>query len=81
MLKINNKYLYCLENYKIPPKTVLLIYTYIVHRNEDIYSDPEEFIPERFLDAGNKSKLLFGYLPFSAGPRNCIGMYLWYRYN
>ncbi|VVC41080.1 Cytochrome P450,Cytochrome P450, conserved site [Cinara cedri] len=30
-------------------------------------------IPPRFLDEENKEKCLFNYLPFSAGPRNCIG--------
>lgn len=64
-----------LGNYKIPPRTILLIYTYILHRNEDIFPEPEKFIPERFLNEENKSKYLFGYIPFSAGPRNCIGMY------
>jgi len=62
-----------LKNYSIPPLTTLTIYPYILHRNEDIYSEPEEFIPERFLDEANQSKFVFGYLPFSAGARNCIG--------
>lgn len=62
-----------LENYSIPPMTTMVIFPYILHREESIYPKPEEFIPERFLDEGNKSKFLFGYLPFSAGARNCIG--------
>lgn len=49
------------------------MYPYILHRNEDMYPNPDEFVPERFLDEANKSKFLFGYLPFSAGTRNCIG--------
>lgn len=69
--------LYCtcmlLANYSIPPNTVIGIFPYIVHRNEEIFSNPEEFAPERFLDETNKDAFLFGYLPFSAGPRNCIG--------
>jgi len=31
-------------------------------------------MPERFLEEENKEKFHFGYLPFSAGARNCIGM-------
>jgi len=62
-----------LENYNIPPLTTVTVYPYILHRNEDIYPKAEEFIPERFLAEENKSKFSFGYLPFSAGPRNCIG--------
>lgn len=53
--------------------TTLVIYPYILHRTEEIYPNPEEFIPERFLIEENKSKFLFGYLPFSAGARNCVG--------
>jgi len=54
--------------------TTIAVYPFILHRNEDIYPDAEEFIPERFLDEENKAKFQFGYLPFSAGARNCIGM-------
>nr|WOV89632.1 cytochrome P450 CYP4CJ4 [Rhopalosiphum padi] len=62
-----------INNYTIPPKTTILLYPYILHRSENIYPNAEEFIPERFLDEKNKEKLNFGYIPFSAGARNCIG--------
>ncbi|KAF0768751.1 cytochrome P450 4C1-like, partial [Aphis craccivora] len=62
-----------LKNYIIPPLTTITVYPFILHRNEDIYPNPEEFIPERFLEEKNKANFLFGYLPFSAGARNCIG--------
>ncbi|XP_050535079.1 uncharacterized protein LOC126902099 [Daktulosphaira vitifoliae] len=62
-----------LSNYIIPRNTVLSILPYVIHRNEELYPDPEKFDPERFSDEDNKSKFLFGYLPFSAGQRNCIG--------
>lgn len=53
--------------------TSIIILPYILHRNDEVFPNPEEFVPERFLDEENKSKFLFGYIPFSAGPRNCIG--------
>ncbi|VVC41082.1 Cytochrome P450, conserved site,Cytochrome P450,Cytochrome P450, E-class, group I [Cinara cedri] len=69
-----------LKNYTIPQNTVLGIFPYILHKNEKIFTNPEEFIPERFLDESNKEAFLFGYLPFSAGPRNCIGQkYVMYQ--
>ena len=54
--------------------TTIGVYPFILHRSENIYPNAEEFIPERFLDEENKVKFQFGYLPFSAGARNCIGM-------
>eukprot|EP01017_Pseudomicrothorax_dubius_P001833 TRINITY_DN0_c6735_g1_i1.p1 TRINITY_DN0_c6735_g1~~TRINITY_DN0_c6735_g1_i1.p1 ORF type:complete len:120 (-),score=18.18 TRINITY_DN0_c6735_g1_i1:50-409(-) len=46
--------------------------------NELYFDQPYEFRPERFLnDNEDKSpKLPFAYIPFSAGPRHCIGKYL-----
>lgn len=42
-------------------------------QNERIWKNPKEFIPERF-ELQNLTNLNpFSYLPFSAGPRNCIG--------
>lgn len=57
----------------MPPSSIIAIYPFLLHRNKDIYPNPEEFIPERFLDEENKFKFIFGYIPFSAGSRNCIG--------
>ena len=40
----------------------------------EYFEDPEEFRPERFLDEQIiQKKNPFAYIPFSAGPRKCIG--------
>eukprot|EP01017_Pseudomicrothorax_dubius_P028102 TRINITY_DN3319_c0_g1_i2.p1 TRINITY_DN3319_c0_g1~~TRINITY_DN3319_c0_g1_i2.p1 ORF type:complete len:513 (-),score=110.17 TRINITY_DN3319_c0_g1_i2:50-1588(-) len=46
--------------------------------NELYFDQPYEFRPERFLNEKEDkwSKLPFAYIPFSAGPRHCIGKYL-----
>lgn len=45
-----------------------------VSRNALYFDDPLEFKPERFLDEQTMEKRnAFAYIPFSAGPRNCIG--------
>lgn len=44
-----------------------------LHKNPELYKDPNSFNPDRFMVENLESKHPFGYLPFSAGPRNCIG--------
>lgn len=46
---------------------------YSIHRDPEIYEDPEKFDPTRFNEE-NKHKIKTGsYIPFGIGPRNCIG--------
>lgn len=56
----------------LPKDLSLGIFVYGLHRKPELFPDPEKFDPERFLDGGQQVSP-FGYLPFSAGPRNCIG--------
>jgi cytochrome P450 len=46
---------------------------YAIHRLPALWSDPEAFQPERFEAGREEQKNKFAYLPFSAGPRICIG--------
>ncbi|XP_035226709.1 cytochrome P450 3A2-like isoform X2 [Stegodyphus dumicola] len=49
---------------------------YAMHHDPEFFPDPEKFNPERWIrDASGKlSHPQYAYLPFGAGPRNCLGM-------
>lgn len=54
----------------IPKYVNIIIDIFLIHRNEDHWPDPERYDPQRFLGA---TKNFFSFIPFSAGPRNCLG--------
>ena len=50
-----------------------------VHHDPSYYPEPYRFNPDRFMPE-NKHKLIpYTYLPFGAGPRNCVGMRFAYQ--
>ncbi|MGB1010410.1 MAG: cytochrome P450 [Thiolinea sp.] len=56
----------------IPKGSIMLVVPWLLHRHRDYWEEPDHFIPERFTDT-NKRPDKFLYLPFSVGPRVCIG--------
>jgi len=57
------------ETLPIPKGTMLVAMIDAMHRNPKYWPDPHEFRPSRFLGDYNKD----AFIPFSAGPRACIG--------
>ena len=56
--------------YELNPGTILIGNIYSTHQHEDLYSEPKEFQPERFL---KKQYSPYEFLPFGGGSRVCIG--------
>ncbi|XP_011701315.1 PREDICTED: cytochrome P450 4C1-like [Wasmannia auropunctata] len=62
-----------LQSYLVPSGTLLYLYIYGVHRDPNFWPNPEVFDPDRFLPEKIRNRHPYSYVPFSAGPRNCIG--------
>jgi cytochrome P450 len=62
-----------LGEHTVPKGTVLLISPYVTHRHPQVWDNPERFDPGRFAPDRARERPRFAYLPFSGGPRLCIG--------
>jgi len=62
-----------LQSYLVPAGTLLVLNIHSVHRDPNFWSNPEVFNPDRFLSENIRNHHPYSYIPFSAGPRNCIG--------
>nr|DAB41761.1 TPA_inf: cytochrome P450 CYP405A4 [Heliconius melpomene] len=58
-----------------PAGTSVIVFFNAAARNPRTYTEPEKFMPERFFDTTMHP---FAFVPFSAGPRNCVAFrYAW----
>jgi cytochrome P450 len=62
-----------LMGYRLEPETILLGCIYLTHQQEDIYPQPKQFKPERFLE---RQFSPYEFLPFGGGVRRCVGLAL-----
>ncbi|KAK9921088.1 hypothetical protein M0R45_029617 [Rubus argutus] len=63
-------------NYKVNPGQDIMISVYNIHRSSEVWEKAEEFSPERFDMEGpvpNETNTDFRFIPFSGGPRKCVG--------
>ncbi|CAK9813607.1 Cytochrome P450 4g15 [Anthophora plagiata] len=61
------------NNYVLPKGSTVLISPYRIHRLEEFYPNPDKFDPDNFLTEKMQSRHYYSFIPFSAGPRSCVG--------
>jgi cytochrome P450 len=59
-----------IEGYELPAGTYVLPAIAALHYREDLFPEPDEFRPERFLDGKADT---YAWIPFGGGVRRCIG--------
>uniref|UniRef100_A0A182NQA6 Cytochrome P450 n=1 Tax=Anopheles dirus TaxID=7168 RepID=A0A182NQA6_9DIPT len=63
-----------LDEHRLPAGTNAVVVVYQLHRDPHVFPNPDKFNPDRFVgSAGSEPRHPYAYIPFSAGPRNCIG--------
>jgi len=58
---------------RVPKGTLVTIAPWVLHRHKTLWNAPDLFDPSRFLPERRADIPRYGYLPFGAGPRVCIG--------
>jgi cytochrome P450 len=62
-----------LGEYFVPAGTEIYIAPYFIQRHPDLWEEPDRFNPDRFRPENSRHRHRLATIPFSAGPRNCIG--------
>ncbi|XP_017888706.1 cytochrome P450 4g15 [Ceratina calcarata] len=60
-------------DYTVPAGCTVVIGTFKLHRQPHIYPNPDEFNPDNFLPEKTANRHYYAFVPFSAGPRSCVG--------
>ena len=60
-------------DYTLPAGCTVVVGTFKMHRNEEIYPNADVFDPDNFLPERTAKRHYYAFVPFSAGPRSCVG--------
>ncbi|XP_012279668.1 cytochrome P450 4g15 [Orussus abietinus] len=60
-------------DYTLPAGCTVVIGTFKMHRQPHIYPNPDVFNPDNFLPEKTANRHYYAFVPFSAGPRSCVG--------
>ncbi|XP_056642364.1 cytochrome P450 4g1-like [Diorhabda sublineata] len=71
--KVNEDVKLVTGDYTIPAGTTVIISQFYIHRNEQHWKNPTKFDPDNFLPENCQGRNYYSYIPFSAGPRSCVG--------
>jgi cytochrome P450 len=64
------------RNWVIPPNTPVSMCPNFFHYDPDVYPEPDQFRPERWLDLNEKEICEKIWKPFGNGSRSCAGRHL-----
>ena len=62
--------------YEVKKGEQIIVMLFALHHNPAVWPDPEKFDPDRFSEENSKDRNRCAWLPFSIGPRGCIGQQL-----
>ncbi|KAI6223085.1 hypothetical protein M3Y99_01465600 [Aphelenchoides fujianensis] len=62
-----------INGYVVPKGVTAMVAPFAAQRDRRYYHNPDVFDPEHFSLENIRKRDPFAYVPFSAGPRNCIG--------
>jgi cytochrome P450 len=63
-----------LGGWSVPKGSMLRFTPWVLHRDEQLFPQADQFLPERFLE-GAPPIPKGAWMPFGAGPRVCIGQH------
>ncbi len=63
----------CLRDKTVKPGEMIFVSPWLIQRHTKLWERPDVFDPDRFSNPASRESQRSAYLPFSAGPRVCLG--------